>query len=114
MRVDRASFRQLLRDKGDRLASIGDYKTYAQCCKDLNTAGRLCANEVIKCWGYARVVQALAATIIDYPHDYELPEIKLASQIPMPILPRQDHVRWHPAFVRAEFVRLVKLHLLEE
>lgn len=111
MRVNQADFKQL-NPPNDPISRIRDYAEYAQCCKDLNKLGRLHVDEVIKRYGYARVVQVLAATIIDYHHEYESPEIRLAHQIPMPIRSRVHHVDINPAFVRKEFYRLIEMHLL--
>lgn len=96
-----------------REARIEDYACHGQCCRDMNEAGRTSMADLLKAHGGITVIQCLAATIKDRACDYDDLEIELASQIPMPRLPRRDHVRWHSAFVQEWFLRLIKLHLTE-
>lgn len=112
MRVDQTSFNQLKPKSTwtwqDRMHDLSQYE---QCVMDLNGAGRYCVNEVVKGWGYARVVQALAMVITKNQHDFDLDVVALARQIPMPVRQVSRYLNWLPAFVQAEFMRLVKLHL---
>jgi len=112
LRVDQASFREL-KPKYGWLGRLEDYAEYRRCAQALDQAGRLDIDDVVLVYGYARVIQVLAATIIDFPHEYEGREIGLALQIPMPIRRREHYTNIHRAYVQAEFLRLVKPHLVE-
>lgn len=109
MNINPQSFKEL-DPRGSAQAIRKDNAQYSQCVKDLNQAGRYCIDEVVQGWGYARVVQALAARIVAEPHEYDLPVVALARQIPIP-RHKSGYVNYHRAFVQAEFVRLTKMHL---
>lgn len=114
MMIDQRSFAELRPKPNwtwqDRMHDLSQYE---QCVMDLNRAGRYCIDEVVKGWGYARVVQALAIVIVKNPHDFDLDVVALAQQIPLPVRQVSRHLNWHRAFVQTEFMRLVKLHLVD-
>jgi predicted GNAT family N-acyltransferase len=113
MQIEKRDFRELvINDNDDRLKRITDWNKYKACVKDLNSFGRMCVNEALKKHGYARVLQVLAARILKSAYEFESEDIELAMQIPMPKV--QDlgrYVDFHPAFVSAEFRKIIKYHL---
>jgi hypothetical protein len=113
MRIEKRDFNELvIKDNDDMLKRIADWNEYRACVKDLNNFGRIHVDEALKKHGYARVLQALAARILKSDCEFELSDISIARQIPMPkVKDLGTYVEFHPAFVSAEFRRIVKYHL---
>jgi len=91
-----------------------DSDDYESCVKALNSAGRYNALGVVKEHGSARVVQVFAAVIKRNPADYDTRVVAWARQVPDPHRSPSGFVDWHRAFIQAEFIRLVRPHLIQK
>lgn len=94
----------------DWLARLKDYANYCQCVRDMNAVGKACIPELLKGWGYQRVIQALAAAIVHFGYQYEPRSVILAQQIPMPQRRIELFLAWPHPVIESEFLKLFQSH----
>lgn len=115
MKLLLSDFRALVVKQEPRELRFADYKQYQACCEALEAAGRYRVSDVVKEFGYARVCQVLAASILRNRDDprYEPETIYLAMQMPMPLVSPRHYFNLHPYLLSDEFRSLAKLHCEE-
>jgi len=112
LKLLRGDFRELVVKPEPRELRFKDYKRYQACCEALNAAGRYHVADVVKEFGYARVCQVFAVTIVYGAGDlrYEPHTVALAMEVPKPLVSPRHYCNLHPALLSDEFYNLIKLH----